>query len=147
MRRRFRVVLVRVDHTLRLQKIQRDPVVRTECTFHGLQRVRSFSSAERLAMNTGLSHVILRLSPPTPSILSLLLACLGRCRERTQCNSCAQLRGVLQHAHMKRRFGENFRTSNLRDPTKASPPRDAHRRSENRFLGELLSPQSSQSAG
>ena len=65
MRRRFRVVLVRVDHTLRLQKIQRDPVVRKECTFHGLQRVRSFSSAERLAMNTGLSHVILRLSPPT----------------------------------------------------------------------------------
>ena len=83
MRRRFRVVLVRVDHTLRLQKIQRDPVVRKECTFHGLQRVPSFSSAERLAMNTGLSHDILRLSPPTPSILSLLLACLGRCRERT----------------------------------------------------------------
>ena len=67
--------------------------------------------------------------------------------QRTNCNSCACALGVLQHAHMTRRFGENFRTSNLRDPTKASPPRDAHRRSENRFWGELFSPQSSQSAG
>ena len=65
------------------KKYQRDQVVSKGCTFHGLWRVHSFSLAERLVMNTGLSRVILRLSPSTPSILSLLLACLGRRRERT----------------------------------------------------------------
>ena len=44
-------------------------------------------------MNTGLSRDILRLSPSTPSILSLLLACLGRAGENELLQLC--LRGML----------------------------------------------------
>ena len=54
-------------------------------------------------MNTGLSRDILRLSPSTPSILSLLLACLGRPRERT---ATVVLTGHVAHVDMSRRFGE-----------------------------------------
>ena len=82
MRRHFRVVLVRVDHALAFTKNTAGSSGQERMHVSRLAGVRSFSSAERLAINTGLSHVILRLSPPsTPSILSLLPAC--RCRERT----------------------------------------------------------------
>ena len=61
--------------------------------------MHSFSSAERLAMSTDLSRDILRLSPSPHrscrsflSLLLLVLACLGRRRERT---ATVVLRGVL----------------------------------------------------
>ena len=102
----------------------------TACT-----RVHSFW----LAMNTGLPRDFLRHSPSSPIDL---LASSRRGRERTAAVVLAGC-NMLTCATVSR----NFRISNLRDPANASPPRDAHWRSENRFWGGLPSPRSSQSAG
>ena len=87
---------LRIDHTLRLQKIQRDPVVRKECTFYGLQRIRSFSSAERLAMNTAVPRYF-KAFATNPIDLVTSSRMFGSL-QRTNCNSCAcEALGVLQH--------------------------------------------------
>ena len=100
--------------------LQRDPVTLGDRymwsgknALHGLQRVRSFSSAERLAINSGCPSLFLGFRYIDLVASSRMF---GRCRERTAtvvlrrktCCNCS-------HATVA-----NFRTSNLRDPCNES---------------------------
>ena len=117
MRRHFRVALVRVDRTLHLQKIPAGSSGQQRMHVSRLVESAYVFFSGTVGYEHGSVPRYFEALAITPSILSLLLACLGRRRERTQA-ATAVLAGRVAQVDMTRRFGENFRTSNLRDQRK-----------------------------